>query len=75
MSEIPQTQYALQIVGADQTRLNTEKPVPELGPTQILCKNNATGNCFSDTKLMHAFTIFLARWYNGAISGYRGVQS
>ena len=30
---------------------------------------------FPFTKLMHAFTIFLARWYNGAISGYRGVQS
>lgn len=27
------------------------------------------------TKLMHAFTLFFARWYNGAISGYRGVQS
>jgi nitrate reductase gamma subunit len=27
------------------------------------------------TKLMHTFTLFLARWYNGAISGYRGVQS
>ena len=30
---------------------------------------------FPFTKLMHMFTIFLARWYNGAISGYRGVQS
>ncbi len=30
---------------------------------------------FPFTKLMHAFTIFLARWYNGAISGFRGVQS
>ncbi len=30
---------------------------------------------FPFTKLMHAFTIVLARWYNGAISGYRGVQS
>jgi nitrate reductase gamma subunit len=30
---------------------------------------------FPFTKLMHAFTLFLARWYNGAISGYRGVQS
>lgn len=30
---------------------------------------------FPFTKLMHAFTIFMARWYNGAISGYRGVQS
>jgi nitrate reductase gamma subunit len=30
---------------------------------------------FPFTKLMHAFTLFMARWYNGAISGYRGVQS
>ncbi len=30
---------------------------------------------FPFTKLMHAFTVFVARWYNGAISGYRGVQS
>ena len=30
---------------------------------------------FPFTKLMHAFTLFIARWYNGAISGYRGVQS
>ncbi|MGD9265157.1 MAG: hypothetical protein PVJ71_05190 [Lysobacterales bacterium] len=30
---------------------------------------------FPFTKLMHTFTLFLARWYNGAISGYRGVES
>lgn len=30
---------------------------------------------FPFTKLMHAFTTIIARWYNGAISGYRGVQS
>jgi nitrate reductase gamma subunit len=30
---------------------------------------------FPFTKLMHAFTLFLARWYNGATSGYRGVES
>ena len=30
---------------------------------------------FPFTKLMHTFTIVLSRWYNGAISGYRGVQS
>ncbi len=30
---------------------------------------------FPFTKLMHAFTIALSRWYNGAISGYRGVES
>ena len=27
------------------------------------------------TKLTHAFTFLMARWYNGAISGYKGVQS
>jgi len=30
---------------------------------------------FPFTKLMHALTLFIARWYNGAISGYRGVES
>ncbi len=30
---------------------------------------------FPFTKLMHAFTLVLARWYTGAISGYRGVES
>ncbi len=30
---------------------------------------------FPFTKLMHTFTLFMARWYNGAISGYRGVAS
>ncbi|MCP4288501.1 MAG: hypothetical protein GY792_29445 [Gammaproteobacteria bacterium] len=30
---------------------------------------------FPFTKLMHAFTLFLARWYNGAMSGHRGVES
>ena len=30
---------------------------------------------FPFTKLMHAFTIFMARYYNGAIAGYKGVHS
>ena len=30
---------------------------------------------FPFTKLMHAFTLFMARYYNGAIAGYRGVNS
>jgi len=30
---------------------------------------------FPLTKLAHAFTLFVARYYNGAISGYRGVSS
>ncbi|HYQ71505.1 MAG TPA: hypothetical protein VET88_06195, partial [Gammaproteobacteria bacterium] len=30
---------------------------------------------FPFTKLMHTFTLFMARYYNGAIAGYRGVNS
>lgn len=30
---------------------------------------------FPFTKLSHAFTLWMARWYNGAIAGYKGVQS
>jgi nitrate reductase gamma subunit len=30
---------------------------------------------FPFTKLMHTFTLFMARWYNGAIAGYKGVNS
>lgn len=30
---------------------------------------------FPFTKLMHAFTLLMSRWYNGAISGYKGVES
>ncbi len=30
---------------------------------------------FPFTKLMHTFTLFLARWYTGAMSGRRGVES
>ena len=30
---------------------------------------------FPFTKLMHTFTVFIARYYNGAIAGYRGVKS
>jgi len=30
---------------------------------------------FPFTKLMHAFSLFMARYYNGAIAGYKGVHS
>ena len=30
---------------------------------------------FPFTKLMHAVTLFMARYYNGAIAGYKGVKS
>ena len=55
MTEFPATQNAIEIYGVDQVRLNHDKPVPAVGPTQILLKVEASGICFSDTKLMHAF--------------------
>ncbi len=30
---------------------------------------------FPFTKLMHTFTFVISRWYNGAVSGFKGVQS
>ncbi len=30
---------------------------------------------FPFTKLMHAFTLFISRYYNGAIAGYKGVKA
>jgi len=30
---------------------------------------------FPFTKLMHAFTVFIARWYTGAIMGRKGIES
>lgn len=30
---------------------------------------------FPFTKLMHAFTVFMSRFYNGAIAGYKGVDA
>ncbi len=56
MSSIPTTQHAVQIVAPDETVLNAAKPVLQPGPTQVLVKVEAVGICFSDTKLLHAFS-------------------
>ena len=56
MTQIPETQFAVQIVDADEVIVNPSKPVPEVGPSQVLVKVEAVGICFSDTKLLHAFT-------------------
>ena len=53
---IPATQHAIQIVDAGRTVHNRAKAVPVPGPHQILVKMEAVGICFSDTKLLHAFT-------------------
>ena len=54
--QIPATQHAIQIVEAGRTVHNRDKAVPRPGPFQILVKMEAVGICFSDTKLLHAFT-------------------
>lgn len=55
MNQLPATQHAVQIVGADQIVVNPGKPVDAVGPTQVLLQVEACGICFSDTKLLHAF--------------------
>jgi D-arabinose 1-dehydrogenase-like Zn-dependent alcohol dehydrogenase len=53
---IPATQHAIQIVDAGRTVHNRAKAVPVPGPHQVLVRMEAVGICFSDTKLLHAFT-------------------
>ncbi|HEY6058312.1 MAG TPA: alcohol dehydrogenase catalytic domain-containing protein [Candidatus Limnocylindrales bacterium] len=53
---LPATHHAIQIVGPDHTIHNRSKPLPRIGPQQLLVKVEACGICFSDTKLLHAFT-------------------
>ncbi len=53
---IPEKQTAVQLVGPDKLILNNEKPVHKPGPHQILAKVESVGLCFSDMKLLHAFT-------------------
>ena len=52
---LPQTQYAVQLVGPDQLRLNAAKPVVAPGARQLVAKVEAVGLCFSDLKLLHQF--------------------
>ncbi len=51
----PETQRAVQLVGPDELRLNTAKPVLQPGPHQILARVEVTGLCFSDLKLLKQF--------------------
>ncbi len=54
--EVPTRQRAVQLIGPDMLRLNSEKPVTPPGPHQILCKVEAVGLCFSDLKLLKQFS-------------------
>jgi threonine dehydrogenase-like Zn-dependent dehydrogenase len=53
---LPESQYAVQLVGPSQLKLNTQKEVFKPGPTQILGKIEAVGLCFSDLKLLKQFS-------------------
>ena len=54
--EVPPTQYALQLVGPGELRLNREKDVIQPGPYQVLVRVEAVGLCFSDLKLLKQFS-------------------
>ena len=56
MPDLPATQHAIQFTGPGTFVHNRHKPVPVPGPTQILLRVEAVGICFSDTKLLKAFT-------------------
>jgi threonine dehydrogenase-like Zn-dependent dehydrogenase len=55
-TEIPDKQYAVQLVGPDQLVLNTSKDVFKPGPHQVLARVEVVGLCFSDLKLLKQFT-------------------
>ncbi len=56
MSELPKSQYAVQLVGPDKPVLNKSKEVHKPGPHQLLCRVEAVGLCFSDLKLLKQFS-------------------
>ena len=56
MSTIPETKFAIQLVGPGDLKLNSSKEVFKPGPHQMLCKIEAVGLCFSDLKLLKQFT-------------------
>ena len=58
---LPATQHAIQYVGPGQLVHNRAKPVPQPGPTQLVIKVEAVGICFSDTKLLTAFSTHLRK--------------
>jgi threonine dehydrogenase-like Zn-dependent dehydrogenase len=56
VTDLPATQHAIQFTGPGRVVHNAAKPVPVPGPTQLVLKVEANGICFSDTKLLHAWT-------------------
>ncbi len=56
MADLPETQYAVQLVGPERIVLNKSKEVFKPGRCQILCRVEAVGLCFSDLKLLKQFS-------------------
>ncbi len=56
MADLPETQYAVQLVGPDELILNKSKEVFRPGAHQILCRVEVVGLCFSDLKLLKQFS-------------------
>ena len=56
MADLPETQFAVQLVGPDELILNKSKEVFRPGPHQILCRVEVVGLCFSDLKLLKQFS-------------------
>lgn len=56
VTNLPKTQYAVQLVGPDELVLNKSKKVVAPGRHQILCRVEAVGLCFSDLKLLKQFS-------------------
>ncbi len=56
MTSLPETQYAVQLVGPDELVLNKSKKIVAPGKYQILCQVEAVGLCFSDLKLLKQFS-------------------
>src|ERR1017187_10296476 len=54
-TRLPATQYAIQLVGPGQLKLNTAKEVRSPGPHQVLARIECVGLCFSDLKLLKQF--------------------
>ena len=53
---LPQSQYAVQLVGPGELKLNTTKPVVAPGPHQVLGQVESVCLCFSDLKLLKQFS-------------------
>jgi L-sorbose 1-phosphate reductase len=56
MAELPATQYAVELVGPGELRLNRAKAVTVPRAHEILIKVEACGLCFSDLKLLKQFS-------------------